>query len=148
MSKVQHTDGGRSTSTVSHYKPKGDCVCRAITIATGEPYSVVWAVLLFLSEQERNSKRRRRSHPDRGVHRRTYEKYLRLKNWVWTPTMFVGSGCKVHLKASELPSGRLIARCSRHLVAVIDGVIHDTHDPARNGTRCVYGYWQPPSNQD
>jgi hypothetical protein len=24
----------------------------------------------------------------------------------------------------------------------IDGVIHDTHDPSRNGTRFVYGYWQ------
>jgi hypothetical protein len=24
---------------------------------------------------------------------------------------------------------------------VIDGVIHDTFDPSRGGTRCVYGYW-------
>jgi hypothetical protein len=32
---------------------------------------------------------------------------------------------------------------SRHLVAVIDGVIHDTHDCSRDGTRCVYGYFQP-----
>lgn len=22
-----------------------------------------------------------------------------------------------------------------------DGVIRDTHDPSRDGTRCVYGYW-------
>jgi hypothetical protein len=43
-----------------------------------------------------------------------------------------------------LPNGRLIARCSRHLVAVIDGVIHDTHDSSRDGTRCVYGYWTAP----
>ena len=26
--------------------------------------------------------------------------------------------------------------------AVIDGVIRDTHDPGRDGTRCVYGYYQ------
>jgi hypothetical protein len=25
---------------------------------------------------------------------------------------------------------------------VIDGVIHDTHDCSRGGTRCVYGYWR------
>jgi hypothetical protein len=25
---------------------------------------------------------------------------------------------------------------------VIDGVVHDTHDPRRGGTRCVYGYYQ------
>jgi len=24
---------------------------------------------------------------------------------------------------------------------VIDGVLHDTHDCSRDGTRCVYGYW-------
>ena len=57
--------------------------------------------------------------------------------------MKIGSGCRVHLRERELPSGRLIVSVSRHMVAVIDGVIHDTHDPSRGGTRCVYGYWQP-----
>jgi hypothetical protein len=28
---------------------------------------------------------------------------------------------------------------------VIDGVIHDTHDPGRDGTRAVYGYWRAPA---
>lgn len=55
--------------------------------------------------------------------------------------MGVGTGCKVHLRAAELPKGRLIVRVSRHLVAVLDGMIHDTHDCSRDGTRCVYGYW-------
>jgi hypothetical protein len=57
--------------------------------------------------------------------------------------MQIGSGCTVHLSADELPSGRLVVSVSKHLTAVIDGVIHDTHDPSRRGTRCVYGYWQP-----
>jgi len=30
---------------------------------------------------------------------------------------------------------------SRHLTTVIDGVIYDTYDPSREGTRCVYGYY-------
>jgi hypothetical protein len=56
--------------------------------------------------------------------------------------MRIGSGCTVHLRADELPPGRLIVNVSRHTVAVIDGVIHDTYDPSRDGTRCVYGYFQ------
>ena len=55
--------------------------------------------------------------------------------------MFVGSGCKVHLKANELPKGRILCVVSNHYVAVIDGVINDTYDPSREGTRCVYGYF-------
>jgi len=35
----------------------------------------------------------------------------------------------------------------RHLTAVIDGVIHDTHDPSRDGTRSVYGYYSQPDAQ-
>lgn len=56
--------------------------------------------------------------------------------------MKVGTGCRVHLRDGELPEGRLIVRVSGHLVAVINSVIHDTHDPSREGTRCVYGYFR------
>ncbi len=59
-----------------------------------------------------------------------------------TPTMAIGSGCKVHLRDGELPRGRLIVNASKYTVAVIDGVIHDTHDCSRDGTRCVYGCWR------
>jgi hypothetical protein len=56
--------------------------------------------------------------------------------------MRIGQGCTTHLRRSELPTtGRLIVSVSKHITAVIDGVIHDTHDPSRRGTRCVYGYW-------
>jgi len=47
--------------------------------------------------------------------------------------MRIGSGCKVHLRADELPPGRLIVKVSRHLVAVIDSAIHDTYDCSRDG---------------
>ena len=60
-------------------------------------------------------------------------------------TMTIGSGCTVHVKADELPPGRLVLSCSRHYVAMVDGMPHDTHDPSRDGTRCVYGYWRAPS---
>ncbi|MGH2478016.1 MAG: hypothetical protein ACRDIL_22445 [Candidatus Limnocylindrales bacterium] len=55
--------------------------------------------------------------------------------------MAIGSGWRVHLRADELPAGWLIVQLSGHVTAVIDGVVHDTHDPSRHGTRCVYGYW-------
>jgi len=55
--------------------------------------------------------------------------------------MFIGSGCRVHLRSKELPMGTLIVSVSKHLTTVIDGVINDTHDCSRDGTRCVYGYW-------
>ena len=56
--------------------------------------------------------------------------------------MKIGSGCKVHLSDDELPPGRLVVMLSRHAAAVIDGVLHDTHDSSRGGSRCVYGYWK------
>jgi hypothetical protein len=59
--------------------------------------------------------------------------------------MQVGSGCTVHLREDELPSGTLIVAVSRHLTVVKDGVIYDNHDPSRDGTRCVYGYWKNPN---
>jgi hypothetical protein len=83
-----------------------------------------------------------RTHGRTGVRRSSIRRYMKALGWKWTPTMFIGSGCKVHLRDGELPMGRLVVDVSRHEVAVIDGVIHDTHDPSRDGTRCVYGYYQ------
>jgi hypothetical protein len=51
--------------------------------------------------------------------------------------MFVGSGCVKHLRAEELPPGRLIVATSAHLVAVIDGVIYDTHDVTGRNALCL-----------
>jgi hypothetical protein len=53
-----------------------------------------------------------------------------------------GQGCTVHLRDGELPGGTIIVKVSRHLVTVIDGVIHDNHNCLRGGDRCVYGYWR------
>ena len=133
------TDGGRAEAG----KAKGagkDCVTRAISIATGKPYAEVYDALAEIASRERL--KRKRTTPDRGVYRTTYERYLKSLGWEFVATMAIGSGCRVHLKAEELPKGRIIARVSKHLVAVIDGVVHDSHDPSRNGTRCVYGYFR------
>lgn len=133
-------DGGREASG---YKGKtGDCVCRSIAIATGKSYQEVYDALNEASTVERTGKRKRgTSNARTGVYKTTTRKFMAALGWKWTPTMQIGSGCTVHLKASELPAGRLVVAVSKHMTAVIDGVINDTHDCSRNETRCVYGYY-------
>lgn len=139
---VVYDDGGRAAAGFRGHT--GDCVCRAVAIATGQPYRVVYDALNAAGAAERLTRRRRRSSARLGVRKSTTRAFVAGLGWTWTPTMAVGVGCRVHLRPGELPPGRLIVSVSRHLVAVVDGVVHDTHDPCRGGTRCVYGYWQPP----
>jgi hypothetical protein len=113
----------------------GDCVVRAIAIASQKPYQEVYDAINRLVTPSSVRKGQRRSSARNGVAGATYEKYLKEISWVW-----IGSACRLHLKAEELPPGRLIVRLSRHLCALVDGVIHDIYKPDRQGSRCVYGY--------
>lgn len=134
-----YDDGGRAAAG---FKGQADdCVTRAIAIATELPYRTVYCAINTLDAMERR-RDGKRSGARTGVAKPTTRWYLESLGWQWTPCMQIGSGCKVHLRRDELPGGRLIVSVSRHIVAVIDGVIHDTYDPSRNGTRCVYGYWR------
>lgn len=144
MQYVQN-DGGRAAAGYRGYT--GDCVCRALTIATGRPYQEVYDRLAQGNATERKGKRTSSSHgvrtAARGIHtsRKWFKDYMRELGFTWTPTMAIGQGCKVHLRSDELPSGTLVVVVSKHYTTVIDGVLHDTHDCTRGGTRCVYGYW-------
>lgn len=141
-----YDDGGRAAAGFKGQA--GDCVCRSIAIVTGKPYREVYDKLNALAKLERPRKRQRgRSSARTGVYKQTSRPYLKQLGWQWVPTMQIGSGCKVHLRADELPAGRLIVQCTKHLTVMIDGVIHDTHDPSRGGTRCVYGYWRQGDQQ-
>jgi len=133
-------DGGRKKA--GFVGTTGDCVCRSIAIALELPYKTVYDDMNNLIASKRKTRLQKRSSSRSGVFKKFYKEYLESKGWEWVATMQIGSGCKVHLKASELPQGRIIARVTKHLCAVVDGVINDTHDPSRNGTRCVYGYFQ------
>ena len=141
----QFNDGGRNAAG---YKGRaGDCVCRAIAIATGLPYQQVFDRLADGNVSQRKSKRsnkERQRTANSGImtKRKWFKDYMLELGFTWHPTMSIGSCCKVHLKADELPSGRIVCNVSRHVVAVIDGVINDTYDCSRRGTRCVYGYWK------
>lgn len=144
MIAFQFNDGGRAAAGFRGFT--SDCVVRAIAIATEQPYQAVYDAVNELAKLERPGKRQRgRSSARTGVYRTTYDLYLKNLGWVWVPTMTFGSGCKVHLTRDELPGGRLIVRVSRHVAAVVNGVLLDTHDCSRGGTRCVYGYYHRPS---
>lgn len=129
-----YDDGGRANA--GYRGLAGDCVARAIAIAAEMPYGDVYAALAARNAETGGSRSARN-----GVPRSVYEPYLAEFGWRWVPTMAIGQGCRVHLRADELPAGRIIARLSKHVCAVLDGVVHDVFDPSREGTRCVYGYF-------
>jgi hypothetical protein len=134
-----YNDGGRAAA--GYKGSAGDCVARAIAIASGRPYQEVYDALNGAAANERTGKRKRgKSNARTGVHKATSRRYLESIGFKWVPTMQIGSGCRVHLRDGELPPGRLVVAVSRHYTAVIDGVLHDTHDCSRDGRRCVYGY--------
>jgi hypothetical protein len=151
-----YNDGGRAAAGFKGIA--GDCVVRAIAIASGKPYLEVYNTLFLAAKAQK--RKRGNASPRSGVRRKVYEPYLLSLGFIWTPTMKIGSGCKVHLLKEELPSGTLIVAVSKHLTTVIDGVIHDTHNPQRGEVaymkagpdgravidrvspeRCVYGYY-------
>ena len=141
--KFKFDDGGRSAA--GYRGQTGDCVTRAIAIATGKPYQKVYDDINELIRSKRQTKRIRGASARTGTPKGIEREYLAALGWKWTPTMAIGSGCKVHLKPGEIPmTGKLIVNVSRHMLAVLDGVIHDTYDDQRDGTRCVYGYWSLP----
>ena len=132
-------DGGRAEAGFRGLTD--DCVTRAIAIVTGRSYREVYDDLHDLLRSDEKTRLSGRTSPRNGVHRRIYEPYLATLGWRWTPTMKIGQGTVVHLREGELPGGRIVVAVSKHLCAVIDGVVHDTHDPTRDGTRAVYGYY-------
>jgi hypothetical protein len=142
--KFVYNDGGRSTAGLRGRA--GDCVARAIAITTQIPYPDVYYRLSIENGKQRISSRtpKQRATADLGIYttRKWFHDYMTELGFVWTPTMGIGTGCQVHLRHGELPMGRLVVSVSRHLTAVIDGIIYDTHDPSRKGTRCVYGYYE------
>src|SRR5271166_4597020 len=94
--KVIHTDGGRKAAGFAG--KAGDCTTRAIAIATGLPYQTVYDALNEHASRQRVGKRMRGKGSARdGVYKPTIKRYLLSLGWTFTPTMTIGSGCKVHL---------------------------------------------------
>lgn len=143
MIKFQQNDGGRAEAG---FKGSArDCVARAVAIASGLPYAEVYKRLAKETGNQRKTKltKKQPASARNGIqtNRKWFKDYMVELGFRWVPTMFIGQGCEVHLRADELPGGRLVVSVSGHYTAVIDGVLHDTYRCDREGTRCVYGYW-------
>ena len=144
---LQLNDGGRQKAGFKG--GAGDCVVRSIAIAAKLPYRQVYEDLRSANQhyaEIKDDRLARRLHhkgssPRNGNHRNVFHKYILDLGFEWVPTMKVGAGCQVHLRPDELPQGTLIVKVSKHLTAIVNGVIQDTHDPSRGGSRCVYGYY-------
>lgn len=124
-----YNDGGRS----KYFKGKsGDCVTRAIAIVLEKDYKEVYdKCKKYLGYSPRN-----------GVKKKDTRKLMEQFGFNWYSLMGIGTGCTTHLRKEELPKGRIVCKCTSHLVACIDGEVNDTHDSTRGGNRCVYGYWK------
>ena len=142
-------DGGRRRAGFGS-TAVGDCVARAIAIATEKDYREVHDALVVRNVEYAKwddsaygkwIRRRggvRAFDADHGCSKEAYGPYLGSLGWRFTST----KDQRIRLRADELPPGRLIVHVHRHLVAVIDGVIHDTHDSGGAGRRPVVGYWR------
>ena len=121
-------DGGRAASGRKGFA--GDCVCRAIAIATGKPYDEVYRDLA-----QANKAAGGKASARNGLKRKVFEKYLNDLGWTWhSAPKFEGRKAR----HSDMPDGVVIVRMARHVACVIDGVLHDTWDSRR---KMVYGYW-------
>lgn len=146
MIEFKYNDGGRLET--GRKGSTGDCVCRSIAIVTGKSYDEVYETLAKGNAAQRKTKRASKATgrvtASHGIQttRKWFKIYMLSLGYEWVPTMGIGTGCTVHLRADELPKGKLIVSLSGHMAAVIDGVLHDIYDCSRGGTRCVYGYYK------
>ena len=146
-----YDDGGRAAA--GYPRPARDCHARAIANAARRDYQIIYDLINVHGQAERpragrNGKRASRSTARGGVHKPTTRRIMAELGWTWHPLMGIGTGCQVHLAQGEVPcrpGERIIVQLSGHVAAVVDGVVRDTHDCTRGGTRCVYGVWYDPT---
>lgn len=126
-------DGGRSAS--GFVGTTGDCVTRAIAIATGRAYREVYDEL---GDRALKS-------PRNGIAVEISSEYLAERNWLRHDVAGL-----VLFVASDVPKGPVIVHItdergrSGHLCTLIDQVVHDTWDPTDDEEYCVRTYWTPP----
>ena len=142
----KYNDGGRS----KYFKGRcGDCVVRAISIATDKDYKEIYDLLHQRQKEWANKSRskaalrcRKNPSPRAGVWKQVYNPLIEELGFRWVSTCEVGSSDRTYLTrgGTSLPKGTLIVKTRRHLQCVKDHVLHDTQ-PLSNFGSMVYGYW-------
>ena len=135
--KFNYNDGGRSNYFKGNVQ---DCVVRAIAIAEEKDYKEVYDYV--------NKKLKSYGLPsvrNKGVPKPITRELLAEYGWSYIPVMKIGSGCELHLNEDELEHFKdttIIVQVSKHICCIKNGIIQDTFNCSRNGTRCVYGYYK------
>ncbi len=126
-------DGGRAAA--GFVGLAGDCVTRAIAIATGTSYRDIYRELGEASKKS----------PRGGVVTTVAETYLKQREWQYY------RGSLSELASAVLPKGVVIVQLadptqyrSGHFCTVIDHVVHDTWNASEDDELCVVGFWTPP----
>lgn len=135
------TDGGRAEA--GYKGTAGDCVTRAVAVATGSPYADVYKLM-----HEAGNKHGSKSAARTGVPPAASGEVMR-EHFGWHYISYATGGAK-YLTAEDMPD--LPAFCAvltrPHWVAVVGGVVHDTWDSrtpkrGRPGRSRVAGLWVP-----
>jgi hypothetical protein len=125
-----YNDGGRS----KYYKrvAQGDCVIRAIAIATNQDYLQVQKDIKKIIRKEKSQYK---SNIDVGLFRHTYDKYFKEIGWNW---YFTANTMRVN--DFEHIEGTFILSLPNHFVACQNGILFDTFDSSKNNPM-VYGFF-------
>lgn len=126
------TDAGRLLSR--RPRQRNDCTVRALVSACGVPYDDAYDLL---SEAGRKSGKgfEFRSWADRSGSCGGFR-------FVWIPFQAVRGERRMDPArfAVSHPHGRYVLKTAKHVIACVDGKVHDEERP-RAG-RCVYGAWE------
>lgn len=129
MTNFIKSDGGRAAAGFKGQT--GDCAVRAMAIALELDYKACYEELAEANKALTGKKTCRQ-----GIYKETLTEVLERYGWKWhAAPKFEGRKAR----STDMPSGKVIARMSRHFVAVIDGTVYDSFDCTN---KMVYGYWQ------
>jgi len=154
--EFSYNDGGRS----NYFKgDAGDCVVRAIAIATDTDYKVIYDTLYQankdyldkkntkLSKQMKSRTREKGGSPRNGNYKKIYQDYLLNNGWRYVSLRKFGS--KERVKLDELTHlGTILVNINRHMMCMKNGTIHDTWDSRfsyweeRKAIRTANGYYE------
>lgn len=133
--EFKYADGGRLAAGFKG--DSGDCGLRSICNALDLDYSTTRKEFMALKG----------GSVFKGVYKSEMDRFLAEKGWSWKVTCSPQIKSRTKLNADDLPAtGTYILRLSKHFTCLRDGIILDTHNPDRDGSRMVYGYWYSTSN--
>lgn len=131
-----YDDGGREAA--GRRGRVGDCVCRAIAIATEQPYEQIYKTLNELCKPFRETPRSRTPSCQFGMPGKVYQPFLEGQGWC-----FHKLPDYAQFNASNVPQeGVSIISLYGHIATVKHGVIRDTFDCSYKGIARIYGFYR------